>query len=64
MGNDMAYRFQVLIESNTIPPRKEWKDVHPTGGKPYEYDTNREAEHMAYICYGNDPSIVRVVEVA
>lgn len=41
----------------------EWRDMRPTGGKPYRYATRREAENMAYICYGNDPSICRVVEV-
>ena len=59
----MAYRFQVYIETDQRLKKMEWKDVHPTGGQPYEYDTKEEAERMAYICYGNDPSIVRVVEV-
>jgi hypothetical protein len=64
MTNSMKYRFQVLLETrvNGVPV-KEWKDVHPTGGQPYEYDTRREAEDMARMCYGNDPSIVRVREV-
>ena len=55
------YRLQVKVR--TRPNEYEWHDVYPTGGKPYEYDTRKEAEDMARICYGSDPAIVRVVEV-
>ena len=29
---------------------KEWRDVRPTNGAPYEYDTREEAAKMARIC--------------
>ena len=29
-----------------------WKDVKPTGGSRYEYDTMVEASSMLSICYG------------
>jgi len=56
-----AYRFQVCLKQGTEDER--WEDVHPVGGKPYEYATRRAAEDMARMCYGDDPEIVRVVEV-
>lgn len=40
-----------------------WRDVRPTGGQPYRYETREEAERMARFCYDVDPSVVRVVEV-
>jgi len=57
----MKYRFQVHLDRGTKTER--WADVHPTGGPAYEYATRKEAEDMAYICYGQDHAIVRVVEV-
>jgi hypothetical protein len=57
----MTYRFQVLLHKGTKDER--WADVHPTGGAPYEYLTQQEAEDMARMCYGNDDSVVRVIEV-
>ena len=57
----MTYRFQVCLDKGTKTER--WADVHPVGGKPYEYATRKEADNAAYVCYGNDHTIVRVVEV-
>lgn len=57
----MKYRFQVHLDVGQKTDR--WSDVHPTGGTPYEYTTRKEAEDMARICYGNDPAIVRVIEI-
>lgn len=56
----MKYRMQVCLDKGTKDER--WSDVHPIGGRPYEYETRAEAENMARICYG-DPTICRVVEV-
>ena len=55
------YRFQVCLDKGEKTER--WSDVHPVGGKPYEYNTRKEAENMARICYGLDPGICRVIEV-
>lgn len=61
----MAYGFQVLVTELNSEGHKVyvWKDVHPTGGQSYRYASRAEAEKMARICYGGDPSLVRVVEV-
>jgi hypothetical protein len=60
----MPYRFQVRVCVNTTTKEHKWKDVHPNNEQqPYEYETRAEAEKMAYICYGNDPTIVRVVKI-
>ncbi len=60
----MKYRFQVRVLIDARTKEHAWKDVHASGAPtPYEYTTRAEAERMAYICYGNDPTIVRVVEV-
>jgi len=55
------YRFEVCIDKGT--ERERWADVRPSGGEPYEYPTHEEAERMANLCYGRDPSIVRVRKV-
>jgi hypothetical protein len=59
----MKYRFQVHLDVGRINER--WEYVHPNGrqNEPYTYVTRREAEDMARMCYGNDPSLVRVVEI-
>ena len=33
--------------------RNEWKAVHPSGGKPYEYTDKAEASRMLNMCYGS-----------
>lgn len=57
-----ATRFgiEVRVETKDGP---QWQRVRPTGGKPYEYDTRREAEDMRRLCYDADPTQARVVEV-
>lgn len=30
-----------------------WKDVHPTYGQPYTYETKIEAFNMLNMCYGS-----------
>lgn len=59
------YRFQVCLNKGT--DKERWSTVCPTFngkvGLPYEYNTYDEAKDMARMCYGNDPSLVRVVEV-
>jgi hypothetical protein len=60
-SEEQMFRFQVHLDAGK--PTDRWEDVRPTGGQPYEYPTREEAEKNAYICYGKDPSIVRVVEV-
>jgi hypothetical protein len=57
----MKYRFQVCLNKGTV--RERWEDVHPVGGKPYEYTTRAEAENMARIAYGTDNTLVRVREI-
>ncbi len=59
------YGFQVHLEViRDGKPVMEWRDVHPANGEPYRYATRGEAEGMARMCYGNDPSVVRVIEFA
>lgn len=50
----------VRAKDNTM----EWVRMRPTGSdEPYVWDTHEKAERMAYICFGNNPAIIRVVEV-
>jgi hypothetical protein len=40
----MTWGIQVLVDD-------EWKWVHPTGSKRYEYSTENKAWNMLNICY-------------
>ena len=42
--------MEIYIE--TEPGKMEWRAVHPSHGKRYEYDTKEEAERMLRMCYG------------
>jgi hypothetical protein len=54
------YRIQVLCGAGTKD--EAWRDVRPSGGKPYEYDDPLTAENMLRLCYDADPSMARVIE--
>jgi len=61
--DNVKYQFHVLVE-NQKSHKKEFKAVRPTGGIPYEYDTRKEAEDMAKMCYGScDSDSVKIVKV-
>jgi len=55
----MKYGLQVHVETQI---GKVWVHLRPSSGDPYQWKTRAEAEQAAYMCYGNDPDIVRVVE--
>lgn len=40
----MSYGMQVKVSG-------EWLWVCPTGGKPYSYETEREASNALHMCY-------------
>ena len=44
-----VYVMQVKVQESG---KEVWKDVKPSGGKRYEYDTLAEASDMLRICYG------------
>lgn len=49
------YKIQVLVLVDRFDGgyRKAWKDIHPTGGTAYLFNTEIEAENMRRICYGD-----------
>lgn len=62
------FKMQIQIEVRQDDGRTalEWRDVHPTGGAAYTYETREEAERMLRLCYGTplvDAARQRVVEV-
>jgi len=61
------YEFQVKTSRRDPVAKKMihlWVSVRPTGGDPYRYDTEIEAERMADMCYGNRFDVMtRVIEV-
>jgi len=62
------YEFQVMVTRRdpvTNKMIKSWVSVRPTGGDPYRYDTEIEAERMADMCYGKRFDVMtQVIEVA
>ena len=57
----MMVQFQEGFRSGY---RGEWRDVHPTGGKPYIFDTKEKALEMRYMCYPEQSEReVRIFEV-
>jgi len=48
MGQVTRYRMQVKMGA---PDKPEWHDVHPTGGAPYEYETEKAAREEAVSLY-------------
>ena len=44
------FRIQILVTVRDSTKR-EWRDVHPSGGAPYEFTTYREAYDMLRMCY-------------
>lgn len=57
------YEFQILIFDPTTR-KKTWKSVHPTNGKPYQYNTKGEAQRMLDMCYPDVfPEEKRVINV-
>lgn len=56
------YQIQVLVE---IPKTstKEWKSVHPTNEKPYEFNTRRKAENMSKMWYPSNLENIRIIKV-
>lgn len=54
------------IEILTTPDGRayNWKYLHPTNGKPYEYNTRREAQDVIDMCYPmSNENTVRVKEM-
>ena len=57
------YEMQILIY-NQETHKKEWKSVHPTHGKAYQYKTFQEAVDMLEMCYPDEPrEELRVIKV-
>lgn len=54
------YQIHILIK-NPETGESEYKPVHPTGGKPYEYATRLEAGLMARTCYPDHLHHVKIV---
>ena len=44
----MSWKLQVKAK---VGEKEEWQDVHPVGGKPYEYPTKQEAIDVLWMCY-------------
>jgi len=38
------YEMQIKMDG-------KWSSIRPTGGSPYQYDTEREARRMLKMCY-------------
>ena len=43
--------FKMQVKMKVNDSEWEWRDVHPTGGKPYQYETKAEADKMLDMCY-------------
>ena len=57
----MRYTMQVKVKVGT---ELEWRNVHPTNGPDYVYETRDEAERMLKMCYPDcDETRARVEEV-
>lgn len=62
----MTYRIEVLCKRYSMERGdfEEWRPVRPTGSdKPYEWQTEREADAMRGLCYDARPWEARVVKV-
>lgn len=58
----MKFGLEVFV--NGPKGIQEWTRLRPSGSKvPYEWDNRAIAERYAKMSYGNDPRIVRVVEI-
>ena len=54
------YEFQIKVRKDR---GMQWVSVRPTGGQPYQYDTETEAHQAADMCYGGAFVLTRVIEV-
>jgi len=46
------YEMQVKIKVGNNPcNQKQWVSIRPTGGSPYQYQTEADAQRMLNICY-------------
>ena len=54
---DELWGIQVFVGE---PEDGEFKLIHPTGGEPYRFPTQEQAEHMKHICYPQSGDKVRV----
>ncbi len=62
----MTYRIEVLAKlySAERGDYREWRPVRPSGdNKPYEWQTEREADAMRRLCYDTRSWEARVVKV-
>ena len=56
----IKYEFQIKVRKDRV---MQWVSVRPTGGTPYQYDTESEAHQAADMCYGTAFVPFRVIEV-
>jgi hypothetical protein len=55
--------FQIQVKIQVAPGQYEWKSVCPTGGQPYNFSTQEEADRMLRMCYPDElRENVRVIE--
>ena len=59
----MTIKYEFQIQVPDINRVMTWRSVRPTGGKPYQYDTETEAHQAADMCYGGAFVLTRVIEV-
>ena len=59
----MTIKYEFQIQMPDINRVMTWVSVRPTGGQPYQYDTELEAHQMADMCYGGAFVPFRVIEV-
>ena len=53
----MKYFIEVLVKGLD---KDEWKKVHPSNEKPYEYPSVEKAKYMAEICYSGSCGGIRI----
>ena len=44
-------QFGMQVNVSRVNGKDDWQWVHPTGGQPYRYDTEKEARDMLEMCY-------------
>lgn len=59
----MTFKIQVFVLVKQGTPDRDWRDLRPSEGKVYTFETRDEAECMARMCYPDHSDLVRVVEV-
>ena len=64
----MNFKIQIECKTTETPdnphtPVLEWRDMHPTGGTAYVFDTYETALSCARKCYPDNLDNVRIVDV-